>query len=136
MGVVPPYSYNTPSRQRPTDPCYDFDPKAVTRASWSTIVTEKPKQTGPFINFNKHPDSYVIVPHSSCVDLPPLSPSTRKKVVATRWVQFGLRIAQLVIALGLLVCVTCLRGIDDSISWVLRIPVCSYLSTLTRVTLL
>ncbi|KAL1305392.1 hypothetical protein AAFC00_002283 [Neodothiora populina] len=122
MGISPPYMYKPPSHQGSAfDPSYDFDPKAVTRASWTSVSSPKPKQSGPLINFNKHPDSYVILPYGTN-DAPPLSPSTRKWIVSIRWVQFGLRIVQLIGALGLLACVICIRSISDSLSWIMRIP--------------
>lgn len=123
MGVTPPYLYDPPSRRRQADPSYDFDPKAVSRASWSTTVTEKPKQNGPLIDFNKHPDSYMIIPYGGGDNLPPFPSGTKKTIVVTRWIQFALRILQLVGALGLLVCVICLRGIANVESWIMRVPV-------------
>lgn len=124
MGVEPPYLYTAPTRQSVADPYYNFDPKAVTRSSYaaSFASTQRPKQEGPLINFNKHPDSYVIVPYGSC-DLEPMPANTRKKVVVTRRIQLALRILQLFGAVGLLVCVICLLGVDETQSWILRIPV-------------
>lgn len=122
MGVTPPYLYQPPSHQGShLDPQYDFDPKAVTRASWSTVSSPRPKPTGPLIDFNRHPDSYVIIPYGNN-QLPPLPARTKKTIIVTRWIQFGLRILQLIGALGLLVCVICIRGVDDVQSWILRIP--------------
>lgn len=40
-----------------------FDPKAVTRASWES-KPPKPKQDGPLLSFNRHPE-YVEPRHSS-----------------------------------------------------------------------
>ena len=57
MGVEPPFIYDHPSRYSfdgPTDRA--FNPKAATQASWSPPAS-KPKQDGPLVNFNKHPDS-------------------------------------------------------------------------------
>ena len=57
MGVEPPFFYDHPSRfsiNGPTDK--PFNPKAATHASW-TPAQQKPKQDGPLIDFNKHPDS-------------------------------------------------------------------------------
>ncbi|GAB7349069.1 hypothetical protein MBLNU459_g8028t1 [Dothideomycetes sp. NU459] len=125
MGVEPPYLYAAPTRESVADPYYNFDPKAVSRASYTASFTshqsQRPKQQGPLINFNKHPDSYVVVPYGHR-DLEPMPASTRKKVVVTRWIQFALRLMQLLGSLGLLVCVICFKGVDDTQSWVLRIP--------------
>lgn len=126
MSVQPPYLYTPSTRQSVADPYYNFDPKAVSRASYAasfaSTPSQRPKQEGPLINFNKHPDSYVIVPYGSC-DLEPMPANTRKKVVVTRRIQLVLRVLQLVGVLGLLVCVICLKGVDETQSWILRIPV-------------
>lgn len=125
MGVNPPYLYDPPSHHRPTEPKYHFDPKAVTRASWTTTAsdtsTSKPK--GPYLNFNRHPDSYIIVPYA-VPDLPPLPSRTKKTVVIIRWLQFAFRVTQLLEALGFLVCVSCLKDVENVQSWILRTPVC------------
>lgn len=66
MGVEPPFIYDHPSRYSfngPTD--RGFNPKAATQASWVPPVS-KPKQDGPLVNFNKHPDS-VRVSRLNCV---------------------------------------------------------------------
>ena len=36
-------------------PASTFDPKAVTRASWEA-KPPKPKQDGPLLTFNRHPE--------------------------------------------------------------------------------
>jgi hypothetical protein len=57
MGVEPPFIYDRPSAYtfgNPTNRA--FDPKAASRASWQPPLP-KPKQNGPLIDFNKHPDS-------------------------------------------------------------------------------
>lgn len=66
MGGQQPFLYDRASQYSfsgPTDKV--FDPKAVSRASWTQPEpVARPKQEGPLINakeFNKHPDSYFIV---------------------------------------------------------------------------
>lgn len=119
-----PYLYDPPSRRQIAYPYSDFDPKAVTRASWISAAEStmsKPKQEGPLIDFNRHPDSYMVVtPHAP---REPLPPNTKKKVVAWRWVQFGLRISQLLGAIGLLLCVIFVRNTETAQGWIMRVPV-------------
>jgi hypothetical protein len=62
MGVEPPFIYDHPSRYSFSGPTEKgFNPKAATQASWSP-PREKPKQDGPLLNFNKHPDSVGYFP--------------------------------------------------------------------------
>lgn len=57
MGVEPPFIYDRPSSYTFAGPTSkSFNPRAATQASW-TPRPEKPKQDGPLINFNKHPDT-------------------------------------------------------------------------------
>lgn len=125
VGITPPYLY-TPASQRDADPCYNFDPKAVTRASHYSIASStsspKPKREGPLIDFNKHPDSYVIVSNAR-PNIPPMHPKTKQRIAAARWSQFALRLLQVLAALGALICVIIIRGVDDVQGWVLRVPV-------------
>ncbi|KAK4982682.1 hypothetical protein LTR66_009148 [Elasticomyces elasticus] len=123
MGVEPPYLYDAPSRHSTAEAYYDFNPKVVTQARSSSPLHDSPrtKAEGPLIDFNRHPDSYIIVPYGQ-TDVPPMPENTRKKVTVTRWVQFGLRAVQLLGTLGLLVCVICIRGTQDAEGWILRIP--------------
>lgn len=119
-----PYLYDPPSRRQIAYPYSDFDPKAVTRASWISATEStisKPKQEGPLIDFNRHPDSYMVV--APQVHYEPLPPNTKTKVVATRWVQFGFRLAQLLGAIGCLLCVIFVRNTETAQGWIMRIPV-------------
>jgi len=77
---------------------------------------------GPLIDFNQHPDSFMIVSYGQN-EHESLPPGTKKTVVVTRWVQFGLRLLQLIGALGLLFCVICVKGAAPAQSWMLRVPV-------------
>lgn len=54
----------------------------------------------------------------------PMSSSTKTKVIAIRWIQFALRIFELLGALGTLAIFIMISGIPAVIGWVLRIPVC------------
>ncbi|KAI4286081.1 MAG: hypothetical protein L6R38_000198 [Xanthoria sp. 2 TBL-2021] len=122
-----PFLYDHPSKYSftgPTDKAWD--PKAVTRASYaaSTLSPPKPKQEGPLIDakeFNRHPDSYFVVPYGN-LNWKPMSPRTRKKVQYTRYGQLFLRICQLLGALGLLFCVICIKGTQGSTGWIIRVP--------------
>lgn len=74
------------------------------------------------INFNQHPDSYVIVTGSQ-EQHKPLSRNTKKGVVSVRWVQFVFRLVQEIGALGLLVATICIKGTSGAETYLLRIPV-------------
>lgn len=74
------------------------------------------------IDFNRHPDSYVIVP-SARPNIPPMHPKTKQWITGTRWCLFALRLLQLMGALGALICVIIIRGVDDVQGWILRVPV-------------
>ncbi|KAH9887822.1 hypothetical protein F4778DRAFT_756325 [Xylariomycetidae sp. FL2044] len=52
-----PYMYDAVSRDSWTLPEKEFDPKAVTRASWEPQPRKKKsKQDGPLVSFNRHPE--------------------------------------------------------------------------------
>jgi hypothetical protein len=53
MGQQQPYMYENARDSRL--PHGEFDPKAVTRASWEPKPRKK-KQEGPYISFNRHPE--------------------------------------------------------------------------------
>jgi hypothetical protein len=126
VGITPPYLYTVASQQDSV-PSYDFDPKAVTRASYyslasATTSSPRPKQVGPLMDFNKHPDSYMIVP-SARPNVQPMHPNTKQRIIGARWTQFVLRLLQMLCAVGALICVIIVRGVDDVQGWILRIPV-------------
>lgn len=54
MGVQQPYMYDS-GRRDSNIPEKEFDPKAVTRASWE-VKPKKPKKKGPLVSFNRHPE--------------------------------------------------------------------------------
>lgn len=128
-----PYIYE-PQNRRIAYPYSDFNPKAVTEASYQKLQAQQSpekKKDGPLINFNAHPDSYMIVAGQN-VNYRPMSPNTKKKVVVLRWTQFALRILQEISALGMLVAVVCIQGMITSMAWITRIAVSRHLGEQTR----
>ncbi|KAI9816180.1 MAG: hypothetical protein M1827_001781 [Pycnora praestabilis] len=121
MGVEPPFIYDRPSQPSFSSPYGNFNPKAVSQAS---LAPSRPrstqKQDGPLVSFNKHPDSYLILPYGN-IDAKPMSRRTRKKVKYIRWLQLFLRCSALLGAVGLLVCVICVKGVQDSVGWIIRV---------------
>ena len=115
-----PYIY-TP--QRTVYPYSQYNPRAVTQQHEKDANAKpKPKQDGPLVNFNQHPDSYEmgLQRKSNCKPMPA---RTKKEVTVIRWMQFALRIIEEIGALGLLVCVICLRNMEPSVGWIVRISV-------------
>lgn len=136
MGVEPPFLYDHPKQfsfRGPTDKT--FNPKAATQASW-TPVQPKPKQDGPLLNFNRHPDSvcvkvevskecsnnqqYLVVPYGNTTAIP-MSPTTQIKVKRLRQFQLFLRLHQLVGALAALFCVIAINKTSGSAGWIIRV---------------
>ncbi|KAB8278558.1 hypothetical protein BDV30DRAFT_203216 [Aspergillus minisclerotigenes] len=130
MGESPPFLYGTPSAYRfdgPTD--RPFNPKAVTQASW-TRPPSKPKPKGPLVNFNRHPDSYCNIPGGKS-KWTPMHPNTKNRVIYGRKVQLGLRILQLIGALGSLFCAIVIKNAAAALIWIVRVgPAVAILHTL------
>ncbi|RYO23250.1 hypothetical protein AA0121_g1963 [Alternaria tenuissima] len=103
----------------PTRPT--FNPKAITMASRMPPPPPKKKQEGPLIDFNKHPDSYLILPYGN-TKTKPMSPKTKVFIDIARWIQFGLRILTLLGAVGVLLCGIFIRGAQATEGYILRIP--------------
>ncbi|KAF2089579.1 hypothetical protein K490DRAFT_55172 [Saccharata proteae CBS 121410] len=121
-GPSQPYMYDRPSRQSVTaDSLYGFNPRAVTQASRASAPQPAPKQDGPLINFNRHPDSWLILPYEP-TEAKPVKNRTKGLIKGTRWTQFGFRVLQLIGAVGMLICVICIHGTQDTEGWILRIP--------------
>ncbi|KAF2760500.1 hypothetical protein EJ05DRAFT_536600 [Pseudovirgaria hyperparasitica] len=120
MVVTPPYLYEATPRYNEHDPFNGFDPKAITRAS-REIPPRAKKQEGPLINFNRHPDSYLVLPYGN-TDAKQMNPRTKSAIKWVRWIQLLLRQLQLVGAIGLLICTICIRGTADTEGWIIRIP--------------
>lgn len=60
MGVQPPFLYDAVKPENSRSPYSKYDPKAVSRASL-TPRPQKPKQDGPLISFNKHPEHVILI---------------------------------------------------------------------------
>ncbi|KAF1811802.1 hypothetical protein P152DRAFT_459278 [Eremomyces bilateralis CBS 781.70] len=119
--VHQPYLYG-PTNSSFDLPSKPFDPKAVTRASYVSAPPPKPKQDGPLINFNKHPDSYLILPYGQ-TNAKTMDPRTKSLVKYTRWTQLFLRTLQIFAVIGMLVLVICIKNTSVEESWILRVPV-------------
>ncbi|KAK0658482.1 hypothetical protein DIS24_g4723 [Lasiodiplodia hormozganensis] len=118
----PPYMYDPPQRYSATsDTLYGFDPKAVTKASRMPPRSPPKKQDGPLVDFNKHPDSYLVLANSRS-NVKPMNPRVKVAIKWVRWVQLGFRVLQLIGAIGLLICVICIKGTQDTEGWIIRIP--------------
>lgn len=125
-----PYIYDAPSRQSVVYPYSDFNPRAATQAHYAAFQERaerqklKAQQEGkPLINFNQHPDSYMIVSTQN-TNFEPMPANTKKAVKITRWVLFALRCITEIAALGLLATVICLKMKLDGPGWITRIAVC------------
>lgn len=122
----PPYLYD-PRPNRPISyPYSQFDPKAVSRASWQPSTTSSRPQSardGPLIDFNRHPDSYMVV-RGHQRDLPTLPANIKSSVAAVRWTQLSLRALQLLAAMATLFCGIVLKPPEQTQSWIMRITVC------------
>ena len=101
---------------------YSFNPKRVTHASWEAPPPSPPKPTGPLLDFNRHPDSYVIVP-SNKLNVKPMRPKVKDWIRWVRWAQLAFRWMQLFGAIGMLICVICITNTQNTEGWILRLPV-------------
>lgn len=122
MGRWQPYLYTAPELQSMNDPRDNFNPKAVTMASRTPPSPAKEKQDGPLVNFNQHPDSYLILPYGK-TDAKPMSRKTKLWIKIARWTQLFLRVCSLLGAVGLLLCAIFIKGAQDTEGWIMRIPV-------------
>jgi hypothetical protein len=126
----PPYIYDPPARYSVVstenkDFVKEFDPKSVTRQSWQSTPKKK-KPTGPLVNqINRHPDSYMQLPYGN-IGRKAMNPKVKDWVKWTRWLQLFLRLLQFAGAVGLLICVICVRGTQISEGWIIRVPVGSH----------
>jgi hypothetical protein len=117
-----PYIY---APQRTVYPFSGFNPKAASQAAYKAVEDEKkgkPKPDGPLVNFNAHPDSYMIV-GAKDVKYKTMPARTKTEVITVRWVQFALRVLEEIGALGIFVCVICLQNVSLSIIWIMRLAV-------------
>ncbi|KAK7518126.1 uncharacterized protein IWZ02DRAFT_483130 [Phyllosticta citriasiana] len=127
-GPEQPYIYEPHRNSVTADSLYGFNPKAVTQASRAAAKAAASKTTassvreGPLIDFNRHPDSYLIGPYEHS-DVEPMSPKTKGRVNWAKWIQFAFRALQLIAAIGLLICVICIKGTSGLEGWIIRVSV-------------
>lgn len=116
MGRWQPYLYDaSPSASDA------FNPKAVTIASRLPPSSPQKKSEGPLLDFNRHPDSYLVLPYGK-TNAKPMSPKVKTVVKVVRWVQFVLRIFNLLGAVGALLCGIFIQGAQDTEGYIIRIP--------------
>lgn len=118
VGRFQPYLYDAPTDQS------TFNPKAVTMASRLPPPPPKKKQDGPLIDFNKHPDSYLILPYGN-TNAKPMNKKTKTFIKVARWVQLFVRVCTSLGAVGVLLCSIFIRGATDTEGYIMRIPVWS-----------
>lgn len=116
-----PYLYSHPPSSSSSAA---FDPKPYTRASLLPPAPPKPKQEGPLINFNRHPDSWAQ-PRYGLTNATPMARNTKTKVAVMRWVQFTLRLLTMIGATGTLVATCFIRNVQDTANWLIRLVVSS-----------
>lgn len=119
VGRFQPYIYSAPVDDS------SFNPKAVTIASRLPAAPPKKKQDGPYLNYNRHPDSYLILPYGN-TNVKPMNKKTKTFVNVARWMQLALRVCTLLGAVGVLLCGIFIRGAADTEGYIMRIPVCAY----------
>ena len=114
------------SRPKPKHegPLITFDPQAANSQELEVgknAPRYKTKIKEP-VNFNQHPDSwqYEIKQRAN---RKPMPKRTKTEVAVIRWLQFVLRVLEAIGAIGLLVCVICLKIKPTSLSWISRIVV-------------
>ncbi|KZF23432.1 hypothetical protein L228DRAFT_282161 [Xylona heveae TC161] len=126
MGVEPPFLYDPPSTYPfNDDPLRPFNPKAVSQASLISAASRsrpRPKQEGPLVSFNRHPDSYLVLPVDN--NAKPLSKGTKHTIQKVRWLQLFLRMLQLLGAVGALFCVIVIKNTGGAVGWIIRVPPC------------
>ncbi|OAL47514.1 hypothetical protein IQ07DRAFT_623245 [Pyrenochaeta sp. DS3sAY3a] len=115
-----PYLYEPDRQSKNLPPPAAFNPKAVTMAS-RMPPSPKKKQEGPLVDFNKHPDSYLILPYGN-TDAKPMHRKTKIFVKVARWIQLVFRVATLLGAVGALLCSIFIRGAQDTEGYIMRIP--------------
>jgi hypothetical protein len=120
MGRWQPYLYNEQRTSQYGEPEV-FNPRAVTQASRQPPSPRK-KQEGPLINFNKHPDSYLVLPYGKN-DAKPMWRKTKVVIRVARWFQQSFRIATLLGAIGALLCGIFIKGAQTTEGYIIRIPV-------------
>ncbi|KAF2004574.1 hypothetical protein P154DRAFT_519081, partial [Amniculicola lignicola CBS 123094] len=120
MGRWQPFLYNAPQRDSIYDVPDDFNPKAVTMASRQPPEPKK-KAEGPLVNFNRHPDSHLILPYGQ-TNAKAMSPRTALFINIARWIQFVFRVCNMLGAIGALLCGIFIRGAQTTEGYIIRIP--------------
>ncbi|KAI1386273.1 uncharacterized protein F4822DRAFT_409509 [Hypoxylon trugodes] len=118
MGAHQPYMYDS-DRRDSTLPEKPFDPKAITRASWEP-QPKKPKQKGPFLAFNRHPDAHEV-PTGRTSQFRLMSSTTKWWIKFMRYVQLFIRVFQMIAGGGLLTLMIIITNVDPLTAWVMRI---------------
>ncbi|ROW09748.1 hypothetical protein VMCG_02417 [Cytospora schulzeri] len=132
MGNQQPYMYSGVSFDDARFPRTSFDPKAITRSSFEPEKL-KIKKEGPLVSFNRHPDSIgkltgMIVSLISALQVrgprapfKTFGPSTKWWIKWIRVVQLGLRVLELIAAVGILFLFIVIDNVSDLTAWVVRI---------------
>jgi len=135
MGNDMPYLYN-PSHQ--SGSTFEFNPRAYTQSvnyaasMQSEARRSRQQQKGPLVELNRHPDSWMIV--ASSTNNSTVSPHVKNGILVSRWIQFSLRLVQLITALGIFVCTVCIRGTQGAATYIIRIPVSRMIAVVTHYT--
>ncbi|KAK7754040.1 hypothetical protein SLS62_003885 [Diatrype stigma] len=117
-GSQEPFMYDA-VRSSSQFPEKEFDPKAVTRASWEP-KPRKPKVKGPLVAFGRHPDAHQV-PSGRTSTFRPMSGTTKWWIRWTRYLQLGLRSLELVAGLGLVALMILISNVQPELVWVMRI---------------
>ncbi|KAM5485318.1 hypothetical protein MaudMau93_005472 [Microsporum audouinii] len=133
MGKIePPFLYDPPSLYPKSAQVADFNPKAVTLNSWAPRP-QKPQKNAPLVNFNRHPDSYAVIP-TGRKPITNISPNIKKYVKYARIFQFVMRVLTLIGVMGLLFCVICINSTTIQVAWIIRVgPAVSMVHTIYAV---
>ncbi|TLS28845.1 hypothetical protein PpBr36_01234 [Pyricularia pennisetigena] len=116
--VQRPFLYDQEKYDDARFPPTTFDPKAVTRASWE-VKPPRPKQEGPLVKFNQHPDAQAVLPHRT--NNKRIGERTKRWIVRLRIVQLCLRVPELIGAAGVLAMFILLTDVPELTSWIMRI---------------
>ncbi|OBT57018.1 hypothetical protein VE04_03665 [Pseudogymnoascus sp. 24MN13] len=119
MGVEPPFIYDGVKKDTTRYSYKEFDPKAVSRSSMQS-QPQKPKKDGPLVSFNRHPDSYLIMPSGKATGAR-VSASMKGRITETRMAVLFFRIFQLLGAIGALTTMVLITGVDTQMGWIMRI---------------
>ncbi|KAF2747831.1 hypothetical protein M011DRAFT_499798 [Sporormia fimetaria CBS 119925] len=120
MGRWQPYQYQ-PQRNSVGDQADNFNPKAVTMASYQPPSPRKQTADGPLIDFNRHPDSYFVLQYGKS-DAKPMNPKVQVWIKITRWIQLFFRVLTLFGAVGVLLCAIFIKGAQNTEGYIIRIP--------------